>query len=92
MKKHIRGILIFFVLFAVVPQVVTSVITSISGTQNEKIIFFFSGIAFLITYIFKGKLVQNIFKPKTFLAYWIYFTLIYLIIIAIFCLAAQFII
>jgi hypothetical protein len=92
MRRYISDILIFLVSFAIVPQVMTSVITSIAGTQNEKIIFFFSGIAFLITYIFKGKLVQNIFKPKTFLAYWIYFTLIYLIIIAIFCLAAQFII
>ena len=44
---------------------------------------------FLITYIFKGKLVQNIFKPKTFLAYWIYFTLIYVIIMAILCLASS---
>ena len=92
MRRYISDILIFLVSFAIVPQVMTSVITSIAGTQNEKIIFFFSGIAFLITYIFKGKLVQNIFNPKTSLAYWIYFTLIYLIIIAIFCLAAQFII
>ena len=91
MRRYISDILIFLLSFAIVPQVMTSVITSIAGTQNEKIIFFFSGIAFLITYIFKGKLVQNIFKPKTFLAYWIYFTLIYVIIMAILCLAVSFV-
>ena len=91
MKKHIREILIFLVLFAVVPQVMSKIIGSISGKPNDTVISFFSGIAFLITYMFKGKLVQNIFKPRTSLAYCVYFTLVYVIIIAILCLAANFV-
>ena len=92
MRKHIRNILIFLVLFTIIPQIMTNLITIISGKENDKIIFFFSGIAFLISYIFKVKFVKNIFKPNTFLAYCIYFTLVYVIIIAILCLIASFLV
>ncbi len=90
MKKYIKNILIFLVLFTIIPQIMTNLITMISGKENNKVIFFFSGIAFLISYIFKVKLVKNIFKPNTFLAYCIYFTLVYVIVIAILCLIASF--
>ena len=42
MRKHIRNILIFLVLFTIIPQIMTNLITIISGKENDKIIFFFS--------------------------------------------------
>ena len=74
-----------------VPQVMASLIVFISGRQDDKVIFFFCGIAFLITYIFKNRLVQKIFNPKTLLSYGIYFTLVYVIIIAVLSLTMSFI-